>query len=60
MVESVFKSKSGIIINVDASAKTFIYPKNIIFGLLLHVAVKLKKDLASFIYDLLIKRDGMI
>ena len=35
--ESVIQIKSGITINVDASAKHIIYVKNIIFGILLHV-----------------------
>ena len=37
MAESVIQIKSGITINVDASAKTIIFVKKIIFGILLHV-----------------------
>ena len=33
--------KSGITINVDASVKNFIHVKKIIFGILLHVVVKM-------------------
>ena len=40
--ESVIQIKSGITINVDASLKKIIYVKNIIFGMLLHVVVKME------------------
>ena len=40
MEESVIQIKSGIAINNDASAKN-IYVKNIIFGILLPVVVKM-------------------
>ena len=41
MVESEIQIKSGITINVDASAKSIIYVKKVIFGILLHVVAKL-------------------
>ena len=39
VVENIIQIKSGIRINVDASAK-HIYLKKVIFGILLHVVVK--------------------
>ena len=33
--------QNGIIINVDVSAKNIVYVKKIIFGIMLHVAVKI-------------------
>ena len=47
MVENVIQIKSGITVNVDASAKNIIYVKKIIFGILLHVqgvSQKIKTD----------------
>ena len=41
MVESVIQIKSRIMINVGANAKNTIYVKKIIFGILLHVFVKM-------------------
>ena len=41
MVESVIQTKSAIMINIDVSVKNIIYVKKIIFGILLHVAVKM-------------------
>ena len=41
MVKSVIQIKSGIKINVDASAKNIIYVKKIIFGILMHVVAKM-------------------
>ena len=41
VVESVIQIKSGITINVYASAKNIIYVKKIIFGILLHVVAKM-------------------
>ena len=41
MVENVIQIKSGITISVDAIAKNITYVKNIIFGILLHVVVKM-------------------
>ena len=40
MEKNVIHIKSGIIINVDVSVKN-IYVKNIVFGILLHVVVKM-------------------
>ena len=42
MEENVIQTKSGKMINVDASVKNVIYVKKIIFGILLHVVVKMK------------------
>ena len=42
MEENVIQIKSGIMINIDASAKNIIYGKNIIFGILLHVVAKME------------------
>ena len=42
MEENVIQTKSGKMINVDASVKNVIYVKKIIFGTLLHVVVEMK------------------
>ena len=42
MEENVIQTKSGKMVNVDASVKNVIYVKKIIFGILLHVVVKMK------------------
>ena len=42
MVENVIQIKSGIMINIDASVKTIIYAKKIIFGILLHEVTKME------------------
>ena len=41
MVESVIQIKTGIMIDVDISVKIIIYEKMIIFGIMLHVVVKM-------------------
>ena len=41
MVESVIQIKTGIMIYVDISVKIIIYEKMIIFGIMLHVVVKM-------------------
>ena len=41
MEENVIQINGGITINVDVSVKNNIYVKNIIFGVLLHVVVKM-------------------
>ena len=41
MVENVVYIKSGIMINVDASAKNIINAKEITFGIMLHVVAKM-------------------
>ena len=41
MEENVIQVNGGIKINVDASVKNVMYVKNIIFGILLHVVVKM-------------------
>ena len=40
MEKSVIKINGGITINVDVIVKKFMYVKNIMFGILLHVIVK--------------------
>ena len=42
MRKNVIQIESSIIINVDAIVKNIIYVKNVIFGILLHVIVKMK------------------
>ena len=42
MEENVIQIKSRKVINVNVSAKNIIYVKNIIFGILLHVALKME------------------
>ena len=42
MGKNVIKIESSIIINIDAIVKNIIYVKNVIFGILLHVIVKMK------------------
>ena len=41
MDENVFEINGGITINVDVSVKNIIHVKNIIFGILLRVVVKM-------------------
>ena len=41
MLENVIQFKSGITINVNVSVKNILYVKKIIFGILLHVVVKM-------------------
>ena len=43
MEENVIQIKSGITINVNVSVKNIIYVRNIIFGILLQVIVKMEK-----------------
>ena len=43
MEEYVIQINGGIMTNVDVSVKNVMYVKNIIFGILLHVVVKIKK-----------------
>ena len=42
MEESVIQINGGRMINVDVSVKNAIYVKKIMFGILLHVVVKMK------------------
>ena len=41
MEENIIQVKSGIMINVDVSVKNIMCVKNNIFGILLHVVVKM-------------------
>ena len=43
MEEKIIQIKIGITINVNASVRSIIFVKNIIFGILLHVVVKIVK-----------------
>ena len=42
MVENVIQIQTEITINVNVSAKIIIYVKKIIFGILLHAAMKIE------------------
>ena len=42
MEENVIPVKGGITINVDVSVKKFMYVKNIMFGILINVFVKMQ------------------
>ena len=42
MEENVIRFNSGTMINFDVSVKVVMYVKKIMFGILLHVAVKIK------------------
>ena len=41
MKENVIQIKNGITINVDVNVKTIIFVKMILFGILLHVVLKI-------------------
>ena len=43
MEENVIQINGGIMINVDVSVKNVMYVKKIMFGILLHVIVKVEK-----------------
>ena len=42
MAENVIQINGGIMINVNVSVKSVMYMKKIIFGILLHVVVKME------------------
>ena len=42
MEESIIQINSGIMINVDVSVKNIKFVKKIVFGILLHIAAKMK------------------
>ena len=42
MEENIIQINGGVTINVDVSVKNVMYLKNIIFGILLHVVVKME------------------
>ena len=42
MEENVIQINGGIMINVDVSVKNVIYAKKIMFGIILHVIVKME------------------
>ena len=42
MEENVIQINGGIMINVDVSVKNIMYVKKIMFGILLHVIVKME------------------
>ena len=60
MEENVIQINGGLMINVDVSIKNIIYVKKIMFGILLHAAVKIKKYLASIMDDSVIICDEVI
>ena len=43
MRKNLIQTNGGITVNVDVSVKNVIYVKKIIFGILLHVVVKIEK-----------------
>ena len=51
MEQNVSQIIVGMTINVDVSVRSNIYPKKIMFGILLPVAVKMEKNLASIMDD---------
>ena len=51
MEENIIQINVGITINVDVSVKNVMHVKRIIFGILLHVVVKMDKYLASIMDD---------
>ena len=54
MEENVIQINGEIIINVDVSVKNIMYVKMIMFGISLHVIMKMKMYLASIMDDLTI------
>ena len=42
MKKDVIQINDGIVVNVDVSVKNVMYVKKILFGILLHVIVKMK------------------
>ena len=42
MEENITQINSGIMTNVDMSVKNVMYERNIMFGILLHVVMKMK------------------
>ena len=53
MEENLYEINDGIMINVDVNVKNLIYLKKIMFGILPHVIVKMKK-MASIMDNLVI------
>ena len=41
LIENAIQNKSGITINIDVSVKNIVYVKKIMFGIQLHVVVKM-------------------
>ena len=60
MEKNVIHINGGIITNVNVKVKNVMYVKKIMFGILLHVIVKIKKYLASIMDDLVITCDEII
>ena len=60
MEKNVIHINGGIITNVNVKVKNVMYVKKIMFGILLHVIVKIKKYLASTMDDLVITCDEII
>ena len=60
MQENLIQINCRITVNVNVSVKNFVYMKKIIFGILLHVVVKMQKYLASILNDTAITCDEII
>ena len=60
MEENLIQINGGLITNVDVSVKKRMYVKMIMFGILLHVAVKMEKYLASIMDDSAMTCDEII
>ena len=57
MEGNVIQINGGTTLNVDVSVNNVIYVKNIVFGILLYVVVKIEKKLLSIMDDLVITFD---
>ena len=60
MEENDIQINCEITINVDVSVKSFMYVKNVIFGILLYVVVKMENILASVMDDSAIMCDKVV
>ena len=60
MKENVTQINGKIMANIDVNVKSVMYVKKIMFGILLHVVMKIEKHLASVMVDLAIMRDEII
>ena len=58
--ENVSQINGGIMININVNVKNVMYVKKIMFGILLHVFVKIGKYLVSIINNSAIICDGVI
>ena len=60
MKENVTQINGKIMVNIDVNVKSVMYVKKIMFGILLHVVMKIEKHLASVMVDLAIMCDEII